>query len=224
MRSKLKSIGSEDRHTFTGTFKRTGWKSGYRGDVQTVLLLNVKDSKGNVVTSHLWFNLTRGFESANPMEGDIIQFDARVDSYYKGYMGYREDVYKPIEKDYKLSRPTKVVNLTHPERMLKLKPVEKHKAKHKEKVDNGPTESQLELIHKMVKELGQDMPELDTKLEASKWIGHNMDDYYHSKQHKAYTERRNQAKSLFEQGKSCAEIADEMDLSVSTIRKYKREW
>ena len=28
--------------------------------------------------------------------------------YEKGYKGYRDDVYKPIELDYKLSHPTKI--------------------------------------------------------------------------------------------------------------------
>ena len=111
MRKKLKEIGSQDRHTFTGIFIRTGWKSGYKGDLQTVLLQDVKDSNGEVITDHLWFNLTKGFQSADLHEGDIVQFDARVARYEKGYKGYRMDVYCPIETDYKLSFPTKVKNL-----------------------------------------------------------------------------------------------------------------
>ena len=39
---------------------------------------------------------------------DIIAFQARVTAYEKGYKGYRKDVYKPIEIDYRLSNPTKI--------------------------------------------------------------------------------------------------------------------
>jgi len=52
---------------------------------------------------------TKGFASLGPLEdGDVIEFRARVTQYTKGYKGYRDDVYVPIETDYKLSRPTKV--------------------------------------------------------------------------------------------------------------------
>jgi len=40
--------------------------------------------------------------------GDVISFHARVTCYEKGYKGYREDVYKPIKIDYRLSNPTKI--------------------------------------------------------------------------------------------------------------------
>jgi hypothetical protein len=111
MRTALKDIGSGYRHTFTGIFIRTGIKNGYKGILRTILLKDVKDSEGNVVTDHLWFNMTKVFQSANLSEGDIVQFNARVAQYEKGYKGYRDDVYCPIETDYKLSHPTKVKNL-----------------------------------------------------------------------------------------------------------------
>ncbi len=37
-----------------------------------------------------------------------ISFHARVTCYEKGYKGYREDVYKPMKIDYRLSNPTKM--------------------------------------------------------------------------------------------------------------------
>ena len=64
MRPKLKRIEGE-RKTFTGTFARFGKKDRYRpkkvGDEWvthdlTVLLVDVRDSDGNPVTDHLWFN------------------------------------------------------------------------------------------------------------------------------------------------------------------------
>ena len=109
MRKQLKEIGAKNRNIFYGTFERTGYKNGYKGPIQTVLLLNIKDEKNNVVCDHLWFNMTKGFEKLKLIKGDEIKFNARVQSYEKGYKGYRDDVWDhPIEKDYKLSYPTKI--------------------------------------------------------------------------------------------------------------------
>ena len=110
MRKKLKKISEEIRATYTGTFKRFGFKNGYKGPIETVLLLDIKDSSGNTITDHLWFNKTKGFSSINPQEGDIIQFDARVKKYTKGYFGYDfiKQIENPPQTDYKLSHPTKI--------------------------------------------------------------------------------------------------------------------
>ncbi len=97
------------RDTFTGIFERFGLKSGYKGPLETVLLTNIKDKKGNPICDHLWFNKTKGFSSVEGLkEGDVLEFDARSVLYEKGYKGYREDVYCPIEYDYKLSHPSKI--------------------------------------------------------------------------------------------------------------------
>lgn len=45
--------------------------------------------------------------SLSCVEGEVVSFDARVDSYVKGY---KRDSY-----DYKLSRPTKVVSHGRPD-------------------------------------------------------------------------------------------------------------
>ena len=108
MRKDLRNIGSQDRYIYTGTFERFGIKNGYKGPITTVLLLNVCDKDGNVVTDHLWFNKTKGFAKVDLQQGDRVSFEARVDSYVKGYQGYREDVYSDISIDYKLSYPTKI--------------------------------------------------------------------------------------------------------------------
>lgn len=108
MRKELGAIGSETRNTFYGTFVRFGIKNGYRGTEKTVLLKDVKTEDGVIVTDHLWFNFTKGFEKLNLEEGMVVKFDARVSEYIKGYRGYREDVYCPISIDYRLSHPTKL--------------------------------------------------------------------------------------------------------------------
>ena len=65
-------------------------------------------SNSKVITEHLWFNNTKAFQAVDLEAGDVVEFDARVTPYEKGYQGYRQFIYKPITRDYKLSRPTKV--------------------------------------------------------------------------------------------------------------------
>lgn len=93
---------------FTATFVRFGFRNGYIGPVKTMLLQDVTlDSK--IVSDHLWFDLTKGFSSADLSPGDVVEFCARVSAYEKGYKGHKDDVLnRPIERDYRLSRPTKI--------------------------------------------------------------------------------------------------------------------
>ena len=117
-RTALKQLGKEERHSFVGTFVRNGGKNGFKGPVTTLLLSDIYTADGEFMTDHLWFNETKGFKDAHLKEGDKVAFDARVSKYTKGYMGRRDFFYddeaffKPIEVDYKLSRPTKVKNLS----------------------------------------------------------------------------------------------------------------
>ncbi len=112
MRKELQQIGEETRNTFTGRFERYGEKSGYMGHVkETVLLLDIRNSTGKIVADHLWFNRTKGFRQLTLKQGDIVQFDARVEEYERGYHGRREYVYVPVSTDYKLAYPTKIVRL-----------------------------------------------------------------------------------------------------------------
>ena len=110
MREELKNI-TNIRQTFIGTFERFGTKSGYMGVERTLLLKNILNLNGKFICDHIWFNLTKGFETLNLQEKDQIQFDARVKIYEKGYKGYRGDIYAPIETDYKLSHPTKLLKI-----------------------------------------------------------------------------------------------------------------
>jgi hypothetical protein len=62
------------------------------------------------LAEHLWF--TCGKWSFGLAPGDVVEFDARVGDYVKGYQGRREDVYDvPVSRDWKLQRPTKVLVL-----------------------------------------------------------------------------------------------------------------
>ena len=103
MRRQLQKI-NDVRASFSGTYVRSGIKKGWKGRLEaTVLLKDVKDMNGKIVTDHLWFNMTMGFASLTLKEGDIVQFDARVKPYQKF-----DREYGIREIDYKLSHPTKV--------------------------------------------------------------------------------------------------------------------
>jgi hypothetical protein len=113
MRKLLEDLGDEKRHSFIGIFERKGLKSGYKGPIETILLLHIKTAEtGKEVADHLWFNLTKGFERAHLKHGDKVKFNARVSYYEKGYKGYRDDfelyAEHPIEIDCRLSYPTKI--------------------------------------------------------------------------------------------------------------------
>lgn len=110
IRTNLKRINNM-RKRFKGIIDSFGTKNGWKYPLPTILLTNITDlSTNQIVTDHLWFNLTKGFKDLNLKEGDIVMFDARVKPYYRGYKGYREEVQweHPIEQDYKLSHPTKI--------------------------------------------------------------------------------------------------------------------
>ena len=108
MREALKMIGGNQRHIFYGTFARYGVKSGYKGPIKTVLLKNIENDNNELITSHLWFNLTKGFKNLNLVPGDKVKFNGRIKPYIKGYMGRRTDVFVPIEKDYSICYPTQI--------------------------------------------------------------------------------------------------------------------
>lgn len=110
MRKELADLGRESRHTFSATFERFGLKSAFKGPPLTTLMFKDVKCEEKIVADHIWFTMTKGFEACNLKPGDVVKFDGRVTSYYKGYMGYREDIefYRPIEKDFKIERPTKI--------------------------------------------------------------------------------------------------------------------
>ena len=105
---------SGQRERFRAIFDRTGTKRNYHGFPETILLFDniYRKKNGNFITDHLWFNNTKSFQTVNLEAGHVVEFDARVTPYEKGYQGYRQFIYKPITRDYKLSRPTKVKKVT----------------------------------------------------------------------------------------------------------------
>ena len=106
-REKLAAIDGQ-RMRFTATVERFGTKRAFRGpDLATILLRDVRRADSNqIVTDHLWF--TQGRWSAALRAGQRFAFDARVDTYIKGYRGYRDIYDRPPELDWHLTRPTRV--------------------------------------------------------------------------------------------------------------------
>jgi hypothetical protein len=112
MRKQLASKVGE-RKKFTAVFSRLGKKAGYTGySVETILLTKVMDAEtSELVTDHLWFTFTKGFQAAALQEGNQLEFEARVKGYAKGYVNKNLSINRE-KRDYKLSNPTKIKRLT----------------------------------------------------------------------------------------------------------------
>lgn len=108
MRTGLKKI-DQVRKKFLGVYHREGKKTNWKGYPETTILLkDIKDESGRIVTDHVWFALTKGFEELGQLSpGDVIEFEARVTEYRKGYVNKRIRI-DQRSVDYKLSRPTKL--------------------------------------------------------------------------------------------------------------------
>lgn len=63
---------------------------------------------GDVVCDHVWFKV--GKRLAGLRAGDVIQFDARVKTYVKGYRGRDplRRIENPPRRDWHLAWPTRV--------------------------------------------------------------------------------------------------------------------
>lgn len=214
MRTELKSIGSEERHTYSGTFERKGIRNGWKRTEATVLLTDIRNEEGNLITDHLWFNDTKGFQAASLQPGDRVEFQARVTAYQKGYQGHdlTAALLHPVQTDYHLSRPTRIRNLTHPEAM-KLETAEERKRK-KESLSFPPSPQTQQQIEEMTAAFGISSIRFTTEADARKWINNHLKDYRN---------RPSQAQKDFIEA-----IADELSLispfPLIRTKKQASEW
>ena len=98
-----------ERKRFRAVFSRLGKKTNYQGYSEDTILLNdVREADSlRIVTDHVWFNYTKGFEKIKLTEGCVIEFEARVKEYTKGYVNRRYNISKQAV-DFKLSHPTRI--------------------------------------------------------------------------------------------------------------------
>ena len=101
------------RKKFKAVFGRVGKKVNYKGySEETILLKNIIDAEANeVVADHVWFSYTQGFVDASLTIGDLLEFEARIKEYRKGYVNKNYKINNSTT-DFKLSNPTKIKKAT----------------------------------------------------------------------------------------------------------------
>lgn len=105
MRKELKKInGVRDR--FTMTFSRYGERTNWNGySERTYLFKDIKDKDGKILTDHIWLKDGKRISALGELkDGDVIEFDARVEPYRK--VAFRLDRYYQKTTDYTLKFPT----------------------------------------------------------------------------------------------------------------------
>lgn len=86
MRNELRAYEGQ-RMVFTGVVCRIGSRRPFRGSrkkLSTILLRDVKNEEGEIITDHIWLDLTPPFVVVHPRYGDIIKFTGVVESYVRG--------------------------------------------------------------------------------------------------------------------------------------------
>jgi hypothetical protein len=75
--------------------------------IETILLVEVRrtDDLDDVVADHLWLKKNAALRVA--AIGDVLEFDARVERYEKGYRNFRFGI-DETTVDYRLSEPSNV--------------------------------------------------------------------------------------------------------------------
>lgn len=101
MRTELQKLNGK-RLGVSGVVSKFGRK--YKSYGRTILISNIIDVDGNLMTDHNWFRLGSNFKSLNLKINDVIFFEADVVQYQKGH--FIKDVV-----DFKLISPTKIVKL-----------------------------------------------------------------------------------------------------------------
>lgn len=80
-------------------------------------LKTIKTVEGEILTDHVWVEVSTNLILINYRKGDLIQFEARVRQYHKGghsFKGY----YEERQEDYGLYRIRSCKNLTRSEGRL----------------------------------------------------------------------------------------------------------
>lgn len=97
------------RRKFRATFARYGQKAFMQHIKTTLLFVHITDViTGEEATDHLWFTMGKKFGALGLVEGDSVTFEARVDTYLKGYI---HDEFDLKYRDYHLVYPSKLIKV-----------------------------------------------------------------------------------------------------------------
>jgi hypothetical protein len=77
-----------------------------------LLLKDIKDETGQIVTDYQWFNLAKGFSIANLFPGDIVEFSGKVKKNTLGKKKLFNGSYSSVKDDFKITFPSKVRKIT----------------------------------------------------------------------------------------------------------------
>lgn len=88
------------RRVFTGRFERIGKKHGSKSGA-TLLLIDIKDHRGDLICDHLWVNYTKGIAKLDALfPGDVLKFNARIKTYSHAKSEARHKKGALTEEDY----------------------------------------------------------------------------------------------------------------------------
>jgi len=105
MRTELGKFEGE-RRRFRAVVEEFGHSRSKR-PTETILLVEIRctDELEVVLTDHVWFKKRSQFEGVSL--GDVVEFDAEVEAYEKGYQNFRLGI-DETTVDYRLSKPSNV--------------------------------------------------------------------------------------------------------------------
>jgi hypothetical protein len=106
IRYKLKELVGLKIRVY-GIFDRFGTKTYKHHESKTLVLQDVRDRGGKILTDHLWFYCGKKFDKLKLKHGDQVRFEATVGTYMKGYGEYSHT-------DYTLKYPSQIIKMSHP--------------------------------------------------------------------------------------------------------------
>lgn len=105
MRTELEKLAGE-RKRFRAVVEEFGADRGKKSS-ETILLVDVRlvEQPDVVVSDHVWLKKGAAFQAV--AVGDVIEFDAEVEQYEKGYVNFRLGI-DETTVDYRLTKPADV--------------------------------------------------------------------------------------------------------------------
>lgn len=102
MRKQLAKIQDGKKHTFLATMERYGsYVDRATGEkTRTILLKNITDSAGTVLTDHVWIREDSYLKNSTLIVGKLYSFEAKVGTYDRGRTA----------RDYRLTKIRKLAS------------------------------------------------------------------------------------------------------------------